>query len=593
LFEDLPKLSPPETFTPLLTKVPLKESSCHANEQLSHDEYEVFKPSIKLDTIMQASEPVDIPEVHDRIVPAVVNVVPIGNEIDIKAMSRTIDATILDADARHGPSSSGSSPSSSASPKKSRFFRRMVEFLQHPHLHFRNHEHRQAIQVKSPPPPDRSKLEQIVPICLTPNPSNLAPNSVIVVPQGVPVPHEPICITQQELVGAPVPVAVSPAIPHKSRFWHIFSLSKFLAGHGTEDPDAVSDDELAVIRKSIPEKCIADLSMRKKYRLLSNKVIGKGASGVVKLGCPLHCADVSQSNESSTTIDSLTPGVSSASSVSSAASSDNKPEAKIVAVKEFRKKKKNETSCQYIHKLTTEFTIGARLAAHPNIIRIMDMVHDGSKWYEVMEYCPTGDLFHYIQRGGLSDMDDINSCFRQLVEGVSYMHSLGIAHRDLKPENLLIDDEGFLKITDFGISEVVLPDVFKGIANAADGDCCVCMSHGVCGSSPYIAPEEYTEGEYDARQVDVWSLGIIYFAMIFHGVPWMQANNKDPNYMNYIIYGPSGFEPFKRIGGGPCNLLKRILEPDPKKRITMAGILEHHWFKQIKNGPLPKPEGGH
>jgi len=81
---------------------------------------------------------------------------------------------------------------------------------------------------------------------------------------------------------------------------------------------------------------------------------------------------------------------------------------------------------------------------------------------------------------------------------------MGVAHRDLKPENLLFDKEGHLKIADFGVSEV-FRTAFEREPH---------MSRGICGSAPYIAPEEFERKEYDAREVDIWSCGIIYYAYV-------------------------------------------------------------------------------
>jgi serine/threonine protein kinase len=111
------------------------------------------------------------------------------------------------------------------------------------------------------------------------------------------------------------------------------------------------------------------------------------------------------------------------------------------------------------------------------------------------------------------------------------------------------------------------------------------MSHGICGSSPYIAPEEFTQGDFDAQAVDVWALAIIYFAMVFHTVPWQVAQLSDEGYRQYVT-NPRAFEPFKRLSYGARTLLKRMLEPDPSKRITIKEILEDEWFQSILVCPI-------
>ena len=246
------------------------------------------------------------------------------------------------------------------------------------------------------------------------------------------------------------------------------------------------------------------------------------------------------------------------------------PKDKLYAVKEFRKKKKTESQRDYIKKLTSEFCISSNLH-HANIVETLDLVQDENhRWCEIMEYCPGGDLYEILRNGKMT-MLEINCCFKQLINGVDYLHSMGVAHRDLKPENLLVDARGNLKITDFGVS-----DVFRTCWEKEPH-----KSKGLCGSEPYIAPEEFTGEPYDARKVDIWSTGIIYYAMIFHGVPWRMATLKDPNYAYYLDHR-GHFEPFMRIPVELAHLLERILEPDPNQRIAMDELKHDPYYSQIK-----------
>lgn len=99
-----------------------------------------------------------------------------------------------------------------------------------------------------------------------------------------------------------------------------------------------------------------------------------------------------------------------------------------------------------------------------------------------MEYCPGGDLYAVIKKGDLGPAE-INSYFKQIIAGVAYLHSMGVAHRDIKPENLLLDGKGHVKITDFGVS-----DVFRMCWEKTTH-----LSKGLCGSEPYIAPEQFEQ----------------------------------------------------------------------------------------------------
>lgn len=319
-----------------------------------------------------------------------------------------------------------------------------------------------------------------------------------------------------------------------------------------EDLDVViSEEDLKMLTETV--NIIHDrndLSFKHKYHFIGSKIIGRGASGVVRLAA---------GNEESKSVVRF-------------------------AVKELRRKKKQENGGEYLKKLIREFRI-ALLLHHDNVINTLDFVMIGSKWFEVMEYCTGGDLFAAIQRGNMSQ-EEIDCCFKQVVEGVKYLHEMGVSHRDLKPENLLIDSMGRIKITDFGVSEIFC-ELLKeesegGLPALKEGEREIHKLRGLCGSCPYIAPEEFTGQEYDGRLVDVWSLGIIYYAMIFHGVPWEMAIEKNPHFKQFLAGGFDDFEPFSRIPSKARELLKRILEPDPANRATIHEICENEWFARIR-----------
>ncbi|KAI8833556.1 kinase-like domain-containing protein, partial [Chytridium lagenaria] len=242
------------------------------------------------------------------------------------------------------------------------------------------------------------------------------------------------------------------------------------------------------------------------------------------------------------------------------------------AIKEFRKRRKDETQKEYVKKLVAEFCISSTLD-HPNVVKTVDLIQDEKKkWCVVMEYCAGGDLFTRIHSGTLTETDEINCYFKQLVLGVQYLHSMGVAHRDLKPENLLLDVTGrTIKITDFGVSEVFRTPFGK---NCTKG-------HGVCGSGPYIAPEEYVNKEYDSELVDVWAMGIIYYVMLYNSIPWKAATISDARFKHYVEHH-GAYWPLDRLPPGSRAAMYRILEPNPTKRITMSQLFENEWFKSIE-----------
>lgn len=116
-----------------------------------------------------------------------------------------------------------------------------------------------------------------------------------------------------------------------------------------------------------------------------------------------------------------------------------------VVLQEFRKRRKNETEKEYVKKLTAEFCISSTLH-HANIVETVDLVQDEAQhWCEVMEFCPGGDLYAAIKKGGMSP-SEVECCFKQILTGVAYLHGQGVAHRDIKPENLFFDMKGQLKV---------------------------------------------------------------------------------------------------------------------------------------------------
>ncbi|KAI9802586.1 MAG: hypothetical protein M1833_001659 [Piccolia ochrophora] len=286
----------------------------------------------------------------------------------------------------------------------------------------------------------------------------------------------------------------------------------------------------------------------------------------------------------------------------------------ILAVKEFRKKGKQESVQDYEKKVISEFTI-AKSLHHPNIVETVRLCTHSGRYNHVMEYCPQGELFSLVQRDYFKESD--RQClFKQLLRGVSYLHCHGIAHRDIKLENLLLTNEGQLKITDFGVSEVFCGE-HPGV-RAGGGQCGKNMKEprrsapGICGSMPYIAPEVLEKkGDYDPRPLDVWSCAIVYFMMRFKGSPWASAERSQAGYAEFLkgwekfeskhpdqlITDEAGLPKCGRVFGeglesqGMRRLLLRMLHPTPEKRIGIHEALTDRWVKTIECCGK-EPEGG-
>lgn len=266
----------------------------------------------------------------------------------------------------------------------------------------------------------------------------------------------------------------------------------------------------------------------------------------------------------------------------------------LYAVKEFRRRP-TESPKKYNKRLTSEFCISSALR-HPNVIHTLDLVKDAKgDFCEVMEYCAGGDLYTLVLAAGKLEVQEADCYFKQLMRGVEYCHEMGVAHRDLKPENLLLTTHGSLKITDFGNGECFRMAWEKEPHMVA----------GLCGSAPYIAPEEYTDSEFDPRAVDVWACGVIYMAMRTGRHLWRVARkDEDEFYERYLEgrreedgYGP--IESLHRVSNSESrthphckplttsqarcrNVIYSILDPNPTRRITASQVLRSEWGREIK-----------
>ncbi|KAJ5746088.1 hypothetical protein N7520_011270 [Penicillium odoratum] len=191
------------------------------------------------------------------------------------------------------------------------------------------------------------------------------------------------------------------------------------------------------------------------------------------------------------------------------------------AVKQFRERHSWESLKEYSKKVTAEFCIGSTLH-HGNIIETLDIIQEGSHWYEVMEYAPF-DLFAIVMTGKMTK-EEISCSFKQILSGVAYLHGMGLAHRDLKLDNVVVNDRGIMKLIDFG-SAVVFRYPFEND---------IVPASGIVGSDPYLAPEVYDEKKYDPRPTDVWSLAIIFCCMTLRRFPWKQPRTTDNSYRLFI-----------------------------------------------------------
>nr|XP_043630554.1 CBL-interacting serine/threonine-protein kinase 7-like [Erigeron canadensis] len=205
---------------------------------------------------------------------------------------------------------------------------------------------------------------------------------------------------------------------------------------------------------------------------------------------------------------------------------------------------------------------------HPNILKLHEVLATKSKIYLVMELAAGGELFTQLTRRGRMKEATGRFYFQQLVSALHFCHQNGVAHRDLKPQNLLLDKNGNLKISDFGFS--ALPESKK------DG-----LLHTACGTPAFTAPEILRGKGYDGSQADAWSCGVILFNLLAGYLPFDDSNI--PNMIRKIYQREVVYPDW--IGKNPRAIIQKLLDPNPKTRMTIESLMRLSWFKKSLKMP--------
>ncbi|XP_021839473.1 CBL-interacting serine/threonine-protein kinase 11-like [Spinacia oleracea] len=244
-------------------------------------------------------------------------------------------------------------------------------------------------------------------------------------------------------------------------------------------------------------------------------------------------------------------------------SAKNVDSGQMVAIKVFNKKRIIQNNM--MSNIKGEITTMGRLQ-HPNIIRLYEVLACKRKIYFVMELAKGGELYAKVTKGRFSE-ELSRKYFQQLISAVGYCHFRGVYHRDLKPGNLLLDKYGKLKVSDFGLAAV--NDHIDGSLQT------------ICGTLTFMAPEMLKKRPYGGAMVDVWSCGVILYVLAAGYLPFNEPNSTSmcrkisqgdyrcPNWMSSDL----------------VRLLSRLLDTNPKTRITIDEIIHDPWFN---NGGLFK-----
>ena len=232
---------------------------------------------------------------------------------------------------------------------------------------------------------------------------------------------------------------------------------------------------------------------------------------------------------------------------------------RLVAIKSFNKKNLKKKNAK--EKIKNEIRMLSKLR-HPFINQILDSFETDTHIFIVVEYI-CGDLLGFIRKRGKLSETVSKIIFKQLIEGLKYIHHKKIVHRDIKLDNILIDLTNTIKICDFGVSRKIAPDE---------------VMHEHCGTPAYIAPEIFENQGYTGFQCDIWSAGVTLYYILGGIQPFRASSIKDLE--KKVILGE--FETIDEISDEANDLIRLMLNIDPKKRINVDKILKHPWLANIK-----------
>lgn len=208
-----------------------------------------------------------------------------------------------------------------------------------------------------------------------------------------------------------------------------------------------------------------------------------------------------------------------------------------------------------------------RMVRHPNIVELKEVMATKTRILFVMEYVRGGELFTKVANRRLPE-NKARHYFKQLISAIDFCHSRGVSHRDLKPENLLLDENGNLKVSDFGLS--ALPEQLR-----QDG-----LLHTQCGTPAYVAPEVLRNRGYNGACTDIWSCGVILYVLLTGFLPFQHENMMK---MYQKIF-KADYQVPPWVSGDARRLISKLLVVDPSKRISIAEILRHPWMKKGASG---------
>ena len=210
-----------------------------------------------------------------------------------------------------------------------------------------------------------------------------------------------------------------------------------------------------------------------------------------------------------------------------------------------------------------------KILRHPNLVHLYSVIEKDDKIYLIMEYNNGIELFDYIVKKKKLQEKEAFIFYQQIISGIEYLHKVKYIHRDIKPENILIKpDTKKLIIVDFGLSNK-FNNPKKNLFKSA------------CGSPSYAAPEMLNGEKYRGPPVDIWSSGVVLYAMLCGYLPFEDENNNNDELYDKICKGK--FDIPNHVSEKAKDLINKILVTDPDKRLTISQIKNHPWFNLYNN----------
>ncbi|XP_075478308.1 CBL-interacting serine/threonine-protein kinase 7-like [Primulina tabacum] len=214
-------------------------------------------------------------------------------------------------------------------------------------------------------------------------------------------------------------------------------------------------------------------------------------------------------------------------------------------------------------RILREVSAMRRLHHHPNILKLHEVLATKSKIYLVMELAPGGELFAKLGRCRRFSESTARRYFQQLISALRFCHQNEVVHRDIKPQNLLLDHKGALKITDFGLSALS--------EQKRDG-----LIYTACGTPAYTAPEVVYHKGYNGEKADAWSCGVLLYVFLVGSLPFDDRNL--PNM--YRAMHRREFEIPDWISKSAKSIIYKLMDPNPKTRLSLDELTNLSWFKK-------------